>query len=109
MLIAITEPESTMLKKILLLAAGLGLSSAALAEPPYWAPAHGWRAHHEHYRPYYGPYYVAPRAVYVAPRPVYVVREPRVVYAAPPAPVYYPAPAPAYGSPSVSIRLNLPL
>ena len=99
-----------MLKKTLLLAAaGLGFSGVALAHPPQWAPAHGWRAHHhEYYRPY-----MAPRAVYVAPRPVYVVPAPRVVYAAPPAPVYYPAapvyPAPVYGSPSVSIRLNLPL
>ena len=94
-----------MLKKTLLFtAASLGFSGAALAHPPHWAPAHGWRAHHEAPR-----YYYPPRAVYVAPRPVYVVPAPRVVYAAPPAPVYYPAPAPVYGNPSVSIRLNLPL
>ena len=97
-----------MLKKTLLFAAaGLGFSGVALADPPYWAPAHGWRAHHEH--EHYRPYYVAPRPYYVAPRPVYVVPAPHVVYAAPPAPVYYPTPAPVYGSPSVSIRLNLPL
>jgi hypothetical protein len=91
-----------MLKKTLLLtAAGLGFSTAALADPPHWAPAYGYRTHYEHHRPYYA-----------VPRPVYVVPAPRVVYAAPPVPVVYPAPvypAPVYGSPSVSIRLNLPL
>lgn len=114
-----------MLKKILLAtstaAAALG-STAVLADPPYWAPAHGWRAKHHHHGHHYGPYYdhyYAPREVYVAPQPVYVVPAPRVIYAAPPAPVYYPAPAyqpaplyhpaPVYGAPSVSIRLNLPL
>ena len=102
-----------MLKKTLLLtAASLGFSGAALAQPPQWAPAHGYRMHQQHYTHYqrYPAYYVARRPVIVAPRPVYVVPAPRVVYAAPPAPVYYPAaPTPVYGSPSVSIRLNLPL
>ena len=97
-----------MLKKILITlgatAATLG-SGLALAEPPYWAPAHGWRAH-QHYRPYY-----------YAPRPVYVVPAPRIVYAPPP-PVVYPyyatpavvAPAPVYPAvPGVSIRLHFPL
>ena len=50
-----------MLKKILLAsstaAAALGFSSGAFADPPRWAPAHGWRAHHhghyEQYRPHY--------------------------------------------------------
>jgi hypothetical protein len=105
MSIALTNRRRTMLKKILVIAATLGFSGAALAHPPHWAPAHGYRAH-----------YVAPRPVfvaqpvYVAPRPVYVVPAPRVVYAAPPRPIAYPVyPAPAYGSPSVSIRLNLPL
>ena len=113
-----------MLKKTLLFAAAsLGFSGAALAHPPQWAPAHGWRGHHEYEHSHYRPYYVPPRAVYVAPRPVYVVPAPRVVYAAPPAPVVYSAPpapvvysapvpvypAPVYGSPSFSIRLNLPL
>ena len=104
-----------MLKKTLLFtAATLGFSGAALAHPPQWAPAHGYRMHeyrgheyrgheyreHEYYRPYV-----------VAPGPVYVVPAPRVVYAAPPAPVYYPAPAavPVYPAPGVSIRFNLPL
>ena len=77
-----------MLKKALLAtstaAAALGFSSGALADPPDWARAHGWRQHHEHYEHYehYRPYYVAPRPVYVAPQPVYVVPAPRVVYAA---------------------------
>ena len=96
-----------MLKKVLITlgatAATLG-SGLALANPPYWAPAYGWRAHH--YRPHY-----------YAPRPVYVVPAPRVVYAPPP-PVVYPyyaapvvvRPAPVYpAAPGVSIRFNLPL
>src|SRR5882672_1337668 len=98
--------ENTMLKKILIAAAALGFSGAALAHPPEWAPAYGWRAHH--YRPHY--YYVAPRQVYVVPAP-------RVVYAPPP-PVVYPyyaapvvvQPAPVYpAAPGVSIRFNFPL
>ena len=97
-----------MLKKILLAigttAATLGISGTALADPPHWAPAYGWRAHH--YRPYY----------YVAPRPVYVVPAPRIVYAPPP-PVVYPyyaapvvvRPAPVYPAPAVSVRFSFPL
>jgi hypothetical protein len=105
-----------MLKKVLLIAASLGFSGAALAHPPEWAPAHGWRGHHEHYYEHYRPYYVAPRPVYVMPAPRVVYAQPApVVVPGPvyPAPVYpapvYQAPAPVYGSPSVSIRLNLPL
>ena len=95
-----------MLKKILITvgaaAATLG-SGLALAHPPHWAPAYGYRAH---YRPYY-----------VAPRPVYVMPAPRYVYAPPP-PVVYPyyaapvAPAAVVAAPiapGVSIRLRLPL
>ena len=92
----------TMLKKILLAAATLGFSSLALANPPYWAPAHGWRVHH--YRPYY----------YYAPRPVYVVPAPRVVYAPPPPVVYpyYAAPVAVVAArvaPGVTVRLDFPL
>src|SRR3954465_11667198 len=103
MSIAIMNRRNTMLKKILLITAGvLGVSSTALAHPPHWAPAHGYRAYYEHEHSHYRP-------VYVTPRPVYVVPAPRVVYAAPPAPVFYPAPvyaapaypAPVYGNPSV--------
>ena len=103
-----------MLKKMLLVvgttAAALGFSGFALADPPYWAPAHGRRAHHHH-------------GYYYAPRPVYVVPAPRVVYAPPPpvaypyyaAPVVYPPvpvyrPMPVYpAAPGVSIRFNFPL
>ena len=89
-----------MLKKMLITigaaAATLG-SGLALANPPYWAPAHGWRAHHAAPRPYYYGY---------APRPVYVMPAPRSVYAPPPPVVYpyYAAPVPG-----VSIRLHFPL
>jgi hypothetical protein len=84
--------ESTMLNKILVAATALGISGAALANPPHWAPAY-------------------------APRPVYVVPAPRVVYAPPP-PVVYPyyaapvvvRPAPVYpAAPGVSVRFSFPL
>ena len=93
-----------MFKKTLLtvgaVAATLG-SGLALANPPYWAPAHGWRAHH-----YQSHYY--------APRPMYVVPAPRYVYAPPPPVVYpyYAAPAAVVAAPvmpGLSIRLRLPL
>ena len=94
-----------MLKKTLIAASALGISGTALANPPHWASAYGWRAHH--YRPHY---------YYVAPRPVYVVPAPRVVYAPPP-PVVYPyyaapvvvRPAPVYPAPAVSVRFSFPL
>ena len=99
-----------MFKKLLIAAATLGFSGAVLADPPHWAPAHGWRAK-QHYAPAY-------RTHYYAPRPVVVMPAPRVVYAPPP-PVVYPyyaapapvvvRPAPVYGAPTFSIRLNLPL
>jgi len=72
-----------MLKKALVAAALLTLSGAALAQPPHWAPAHGWRAKQAPVR-----HYVAPRPAVVhhyyrpAPRPVYVVHR-----APPPPPV----------------------
>ena len=72
------------LKKITLAsAAGLTLLTAApaFANPPHWAPAHGWRAQHHHY--YRAPAYV----YYHQPRPVYV--PPPVVYYPPPRPVIY--------------------
>ena len=98
-----------MIKKLLITigatAATLG-SGLALANPPQWAPAHGWRAH-QVYRPVYRPYYVAPRPVYVMPALRYAY--------APPPPVVYPyyaAPAAVIAAPiapGVSIRLRLPL
>jgi hypothetical protein len=72
-----------MLKRTLVATALLAVSGAALAQPPHWAPAHGWRAQHQPV-----PYYVVQRPVVVehyyrpAPRPVYVVHR------APPPPVY---------------------
>ena len=71
-----------MLKKSLVAAALLTLSGAALAQPPHWAPAHGYRAKHAPVR-----HYVVQRPAVVhyhrpAPRPVYVVHR-----APPPPPV----------------------
>jgi hypothetical protein len=70
-----------MLKKTLVAAALTAISGAALANPPHWAPAHGYRAQH-YERPYVRYYPVAPRPVYVreyyrpAPVPVVVYRAP---------------------------------
>ena len=67
-------------------AAGAALFSTvpALAHPPGWAPAHGWRARHAY--PYYP--YRAPAYVLVPARPVYAVPPP-VTYVPPPRPVFY--------------------
>ena len=104
-----------MLKRIVLAALALGFSGAVLADPPRWAPAHGYRAKHQHKHHHY-------RHHYYAPRPVVVVPAPRVVYAPPPpvvypyyaapvahVPVVRPAPVHGYGAPSLSIRFNIPL
>ena len=78
-----------MLKKALAAAVLTAVSGAALAHPPYWAPAHGYRAHH--YQPQLRYYYPpAPRVVY---RPVPV----------------YPATAVVVPAPGIFIRLRLPL
>ena len=84
-----------MLKKALFAASLTAVSGAALANPPHWAPAHGYRSHQyqppvRHYQPPVRYYYPAPRVVY-RPVPVYrvapvVVPAPRVVVAAPVAP-----------------------
>jgi hypothetical protein len=94
-----------MLKKALFAAALTMVSGVALAHPPHWAPAHGYRAHVRHYAPpvrYYYP--VAPRVVY-RPVPVYPVA-PAVVIPAPrvvvPAPVVVP-------HPGIVVRLHFPL
>jgi len=80
-----------MLKKTLLAAALTALSGAALANPPHWAPAHGYRAHEAYrYQPHVRYYPMAPRPVYVVQRPVYVA--PRPVYVAPAPVVYAPHP-----------------
>ena len=81
-----------MLKKALVAAALAGLSTAALAHPPHWAPAYGYRAHqHYYYRPYVRYYPPAPRVVY-RPAPVYVA----------PAPIILPPPG-------IVVRLHFPL
>jgi hypothetical protein len=95
-------------KKLAIAAAALLVSAPALAHPPHWAPAYGWKA--KHHRPVIvvapRPYYVAPAyypaPVYYYPAPVY---RPAPVYH--PAPMYYPAPAPV--SPTLSIGIRLPL
>jgi len=92
-------------KIVLALAAGTTLLAAApaFADPPRWAPAHGWRA--QHYRPHH--YYPAPAYVYYPARPV-VVAPPPVYYAPPP--VYYaPPPAPAYYRPVPAIYGRVPV
>jgi len=84
-------------------------STGVLADPPHWAPAHGYRAKHHVHHHHRSHYYHAPRRVVVVPAP-------RVVYAPPP-PVVYPyyaapvvvRPAPVYGAPAISIRFNIPL
>ena len=90
-----------MLKKALLATALIGASGAALANPPHWAPAYGYRAHVRPYAPpvrYYYP--VAPRVVY-RPVPVYPV-----------APVIVPAPQAVVAAPiapGIVVRLHFPL
>src|SRR6266403_2241610 len=69
----------------------LAISATAFAEPPRWAPAHGYRGDHyaAHYvvRPAYRHYYYQPYYYRPAPR-VVVVQRPLPVYPAYPA---YPA------------------
>ena len=98
-----------MLKKIILAAVALGMSSAALAHDDGRdrGRGRGWGWGLEQREHHYRPYYYAPRAV--------VVPAPRVVYAPPPRVVYpYAAPvvvhpAPVYSAPGVSIRFDIPL
>ncbi len=53
-----------MLKSKLWIAAfALALTTPALADPPRWAPAHGWRAKHAHPHGH--------RSVVLPPRPYY--------------------------------------
>ena len=87
-----------MLKKLIVVAAGLIVSAPVLAGHGH--DKHYWK-HQRHF--YYPPHY--------APRPVVVMPPPHVYYAPPPAPVYYAPPQPAYRpAPSgVSIRLHFPL
>jgi hypothetical protein len=65
-------------KKLALTAATLLLATPALAEPPPFAPAHGWRAKqaqrhlHPHWRTQLPRVVIVPAPVVVAPRPVAV-------------------------------------
>ncbi|OFZ92976.1 MAG: hypothetical protein A2Z64_09715 [Betaproteobacteria bacterium RIFCSPLOWO2_02_67_12] len=69
--------------------AALGATAPAFADPPHWAPAHGYRA--KHYAPRVATVYPRPYVV-VAPRPVVAYRAPAY---------YYSAPAYSYGPPAV--------
>ena len=77
-------------KLALAAAAGTTLLAAApvFADPPHWAPAHGWRAKHHHPHYVYGYPYRVPAYVYYPPQPVYVP-PPVVYYPPPPRPVIY--------------------
>ena len=92
-------------KKLALATAAAGAliaAAPAFANPPHWAPAHGWRAEHRHchhdvrrqpvvvVQP--APYY------YVPPRPVVVYQPP--VYVAPPRPVI------VYRQPGLSVSFG---
>jgi hypothetical protein len=81
--------ESDMLmKKFVIASAATGLlvsAAPAFADPPRWAPAHGyWHKKQKHYHRYHRPvvlaqpYYYAPE--YVTRPPVVVYRPPVVVY-----------------------------
>jgi len=101
---AYNRQEVTMLKKLLIAAAGILVSVPALADG-------GPRDHGRPWGHWKRPYYARPLVV-PAPRVVYA--PPPRVYYAPPAPVYYDAPPPVvYPEPvpqsSVSIRLRFPL
>jgi hypothetical protein len=83
-------------------------AAPAAADPPEWAPAHGWHKKHKHHHEYYvdddDDVIVVQRR---SPRVVYVEPPPRVVYVEPPPPrvVYrepaYVEPAPVYRGPRV--------
>lgn len=97
-----------MLKKLLVIAAGLALSAPVLADGRHNDHGRHFKQHGHHFKHHHHP-----RRVVVMPPPrVYYAPRPRVVYAPPPAPVYY-APPPVYRAPvpssGVSIRLHFPL
>jgi len=73
-----------MLKKALLATALTMVSGVALAHPPHWAPAYGYRANH--------------------------YRQPQLRYYYPPAPHVVYRPVPVYPvAPGIVIRLRFPL
>src|SRR2546421_890812 len=99
--LATNSKEPAMLKKLILVAAGLAFAAPVFAHDGH--RGHGPRHHFHHFHPRPVVVVPAPR-VYYAPAPVYYA-PPAVVYH--PAPVYsvpvYPAPVPQS---SVSIRLH---
>ena len=79
-----------LMKKLTLAAAALAVSATAFADPPRWAPAHGYRGDH------YGPHYVV-RPAYRHYYQPYYRPAPRVVVVQRAVPVYPAYPAyPAY-------------
>ena len=97
-----------MLKKLILVLAGLTLAAPAFADGGHRHQRHKHHQHHSHWKhhSHHRPIVVMPPPrVYYAPRPrVYYAPPPRVYYA-PPRPVYR-APVPSSG---ISIRLHFPL
>jgi hypothetical protein len=101
----------TIMKKVRTLAAACGavallggmVAAPAFADPPAWAPAHGYRDKH------HGRDDDAPRVIVTQPPPAVVVAPAAApIYVAPPPPavVYQPAPVVA---PSPSIDIIVPL
>ena len=77
-------------RKLAIAAAALAMSAPVLADPPHWAPAHGYRGEH------YAPHYVAWPAYRHYDQPYYRPA-PRVVVVQRAVPVYPAYPAyPAY-------------
>jgi len=93
------QQEATMFAKklVLLTASGFMLSaaSAAFADPPHWAPAHGWRAKHQNRHHVARPAYYPERTYYYS-RPAYYPQ--RTYYYEPSYTYYEPAPAYGYGT-----------
>jgi hypothetical protein len=94
-----TQKELAMLmKKLTLAAAALAVSATAFADPPRWAPAHGYRGDHYapqyvvrpayRYQHYYQHYYYQPYYYRPAPRVVMVQRAVPVYPAYPAYPAY---------------------
>jgi len=79
MAMSFAEGGNAMLKKALLATALTMVSGVALAHPPHWAPAHGYRAHHYYYPPVVRYYPVVPRPVVVVPAPRVIVPAPALV------------------------------
>ena len=103
-------PKSTI--SVLSAGALLAVAAPAMADPPHWAPAHGYRAKqlvvvHRHVQPVVNRRVVVHHPPVVHRTVVHRYHEPRTVVVHRPAPVYaapapvYAAPAPVYGGPNV--------